>query len=382
MNLNPLSQEARDRLSALKEAYEETSSHMVGYPANFNFDYDEILPFLKYNANNVGDPFHGTNYRVNCHEFEREVVARFANLMRLDPEDAWGYVTTGGTEGNMYGLYMARELHPNGVVYFSQDTHYSILKILQVLNMRNIMIRSQDNGEIDYDDLYETIRINRDVPVIFMANIGTTMKGAVDDLPKVRDILADLAITRSYIHSDAALSGMILPFVPDPQPYGFDAGADSLAVSGHKLIGSPIPCGVVLTRKEYVSRIARSIEVVGVMDTTIPGSRNAWTPLLLWYALERYGEKGFRELVSGMLAVAEYALERFNDSGLPAWRNPNSVTVLFPRPAQDVMSKWQLAPHRDIAHLITMPHVTRDMVDELVDDCLAEVRVQSAGSLP
>jgi histidine decarboxylase len=118
------------------------------------------------------------------------------------------------------------------------------------------------------------------------------------------------------------------------------------------------------------------------MDTTIPGSRNAWTPLLLWYALERYGEEGFRELVSGMLAVAEYALERFNDSGLPAWRNPNSVTVLFPRPAQDVMSKWQLAPHRDIAHLITMPHVTRDMVDELVDDCLAEVRVQSAGSLP
>ena len=26
------------------------------------------------------------------------------------------------------------------------------------------MIKSQDNGEIDYDDLYETIRINRDSP--------------------------------------------------------------------------------------------------------------------------------------------------------------------------------------------------------------------------
>ncbi len=373
--MGPLSKEAKDRLSALRETFEEASDHMMGYPANLDFDYDDLLPFLKYNANNVGDPFHGTNYRVNCHEFEREVVARFANLMRLDPEDAWGYVTTGGTEGNMYGLYMARELHPNGVVYFSQDTHYSILKIMQVLNMRNIMIKSQENGEIDYEDLHETIRINRDVPVIIMANIGTTMKGAVDDLVKVREILRDLVINRSYIHSDAALSGMILPFVPDPQPYGFDAGADSLAVSGHKLIGSPIPCGVVLTRKEYVSRIARSVEVVGVMDTTIPGSRNAWTPLVLWYALERYGEEGFREMVSGMLAVAEYAEERFNDSGLPAWRNRNSVTVIFPRPSQDVMTKWQLAPHRDIAHLIAMPHVTRDMVDELVDDCLAVVQV-------
>ena len=366
-----LNEKARNRLAALQQSFEEASGYMLGYPANFDFNYDEILPFLKYSANNVGDPFHGTNYRVNSHEFEREVVRRFAQLMHLNPDDAWGYVTTGGTEGNMYGLYMARELHPQGIVYFSQDTHYSILKIMQVLNMRNIMIKSLDNGEIDYDDLYETIRINRDVPVIIMANIGTTMKGAVDDLPKIRDILSHLAITRSYIHSDAALSGMILPFVPDPQPFAFDAGADSLAVSGHKLIGSPIPCGMVLTRKEYVARIARSIEVVGVMDTTIPGSRNAWTPLVLWYALERYGESGFRELVSRMLETAQYAVDRFNDSGLPAWRNRNSVTVLFPRPPQEVMRKWQLAPHRDMAHLITMPHVTRELVDAMVDDCLA-----------
>ena len=369
--MKELSREARARLAELKETYEEASAYALGYPVNFDFDYEEILPFLQFNANNVGDPFHGTNYRVNSHDFEREVVGKFANLMRLDPEDAWGYVTTGGTEGNMYGLYMARELHPQGVVYFSQDTHYSILKIMQVLNMRNIMIKSQDNGEIDYEDLYETIRINRDVPVIMMANIGTTMKGAVDDLRKMRQILDDLAIRQSYIHSDAALSGMILPFVDDPQPYGFDEGADSLAVSGHKLIGSPIPCGVVLTRKEYVARISRSVEYVGVMDTTIPGSRNAWTPLVLWYALERHGVEGLTEVVAEMLSVAEYAVQRFNDSGIPAWRNHNSVTVVFPRPPREVVSKWQLAPYREIAHLITMPHVTRQLVDQLVDECLA-----------
>ena len=98
----------------------------------------------------------------------------------------------------MYGLYIGRELFPDGVFYFSQDTHYSAVKILRLLNARNIMIKSQDNGEIDYDDLYETIRINRDVPAVVMANIGTTMKGAVDDVLKVRDILDDLAITKRY----------------------------------------------------------------------------------------------------------------------------------------------------------------------------------------
>jgi histidine decarboxylase len=163
---------------------------------------------------------------------------------------------------------------------------------------------------------------------------------------------------------------MILPFVEDPQPYGFDAGFDSVAVSGHKMVGSPLPCGVALTRQEYVSRIARSIEYVGVLDTTLTGSRSALTPLMMWYAFQERGLDGFRETVAGCLEVAEYAVARFNDSGIPAWRNKNSVTVVFPKPSSEVVRKWQLAPYEDIAHLIAMPHVTREVVDAVVDDCL------------
>ena len=362
----------RKRLDNLLRELEELKPHLVGYPCNQDFDYSELLPFLTYCANNVGDPFHDSNFLSNTHEMEREVIGLFADMMRLPRDDAWGYVTSGGTEGNMYGLYIGRETFPDGIVYFSQDTHYSVVKIMRVLKARNIMIKSLDNGEIDYDDLHETIRINRDAPVIFMANIGTTMKGAVDDVGKVRDILADLAVSNYYIHADAALSGMILPFVDDPQPFGFDAGFDSVAVSGHKMVGSPMPCGVALTRNEYVSRIARSIEYVGVLDTTLTGSRNAITPLILWYAFQQKGMDGFRQIVRECIDVAEYAVARFNDSGIPAWRNRNSVTVVFPRPSYEVVRKWQLAPYEDIAHLITMPHVTRETIDQVVDDCLQD----------
>ena len=146
----------------------------------------------------------------------------------------------------------------------------------------------------------------------------------------MRDILDDLAVSNCYIHADAALSGMILPFVDDPQPYGFDAGFDSVAVSGHKMIGAPLPCGVALTRKEYVSRIARSIEYVGVLDTTLTGSRSAFAPLMIWYAFQHRGLEGFRELVSRSLSQAEYAVERFNEVGILAWRNRNSVTCRVP----------------------------------------------------
>ena len=371
----------RKRLDALLRDFEALKSHLVGYPCNQDFDYSALLPFLSYSANNVGDPFHDSNFRSNTHEMEREVVGQFADMMRLPRDEAWGYVTSGGTEGNMYGLYIGRETFPDGIVYFSQDTHYSVVKILRVLKARNIMIKSMDNGEIDYEDLHESIRINRDAPVIFMANIGTTMKGAVDDVSKVRDILDDLAITNYYIHADAALSGMILPFVDDPQPFGFDAGFDSVAVSGHKMIGSPMPCGVALTRRDYVGRIARSIEYVGVLDTTLTGSRNAITPLMMWYAFQQHGLDGFREIVGECLNVAEYAVARFNDSGIPSWRNRNSVTVVFPRPSDEVVRKWQLAPYEDIAHLITMPHVTRDTIDMVVDDCLEDIQKNRSASV-
>ncbi len=366
----------QEQLDDLLQDFAELGSRTVGYPCNLDFDYTTLLPFLSYSLNNVGDPFHESNLQSNTHEIEREVIHTFADLMRLPREQAWGYVTSGGTEGNMYGLYLAREMFPDGVVYFSQDTHYSAVKILRVLKVRNIMIKSQDTGEIDYDDLRETIRINRDAPVIFLANIGTTMKGAVDDVRKVREILDDLAVTNHYIHADAALSGMILPFVDDPQPYGFDAGFDSVSISGHKMIGSPLPCGVAVTRSEYVARIARSIEYVGVLDTTLAGSRNAITPLIMWYAWQQHGLDGYREIVAECLAVAEYAVERFNERGIPAWRNKNSVTVVFPKPSDAVVRKWQLAPYEDIAHLIAMPHVTREVIDRVLIDCLEPETIQ------
>lgn len=366
----PLSDsEIKGRLDELLSDVQSASRLQVGYPTNQTYDYADLSPFLDYSLNNVGDPFHTSNYRSNSHRFEREVVAHFAGLMRIAQQDAWGYVTSGGTEGNMYGLYLARELFPNAMFYFSEETHYSVLKNVRVLNARHIMIRRQDNGEIDYDDLYEMIRVNRDIPAVIMANVGTTMRGAVDDIPRLRGILDDLAVTNCYIHADAALSGMILPYVDDPQPFGFDAGIDSVSVSGHKMIGAPLPCGVVLTKRPYVERVGRAIEYVGVQDTTLSGSRSAFAPLLMWYAFARHGDEGFRKLVARSLDTAEYAVGQFNERGIPAWRHRNSITVVFPRPAPEVFLKWQMAPEGEITHIITMPHVTRAMIDELVDDC-------------
>ncbi len=367
----PLAAADQRRLAEVLARIERGSETLVGYPCNQCFDYSELYPFLAHAINNVGDPFAGSNYQQNTHDIERDVVHDFAMLTRAEPESIWGYVTSGGTEGNLYGLYLARELHPTAIVYYSEDTHYSVAKSLRLLHARSIMIRSLPSGEIDYEDLEATLRIHRDVPPIVFANIGTTMKGAIDDVGRIRAIIDDLRLTTRYIHCDAALSGMILPFVDDPPSWDFSSGIDSVSISGHKMIGSPLPCGVVLARRRNVERIARSVEYVGVLDTTIGGSRSAFAPLVLWYGLRRLGRDGMRRVVRQCLDTADHAIEQFARHGLAAWRNPHSITVVTPRPSEPVVHKWQIAPFRDIGHLITMPHVTRDVVDRIVADYVA-----------
>lgn len=356
------------RLSNFKEKILNLRHSMVGYPCNQGVDYSPMYEFLNLTLNNVGDPFSGSNFRMNTHEFEREVLETFAKWLKAPLDGYWGYVNNGGTEGNMYGLYLARELLPNGIVYFSEDTHYSLTKLLRLIGARNIMIRGLPSGEMDYQDLYETLRIHRDRPPILFINIGTTMQGAIDDLKRIKGILSELAINRYYIHADAALSGVVLPFVEDPQAFNFADGIHSIAVSGHKLLGVPLPCGVVLALKENVDRIARSVEYVGVRDTTIMGSRNAITPLMLWYAIHHLGEAGIQHMIDRSIQLADYAIAKMESIGIKAWRHKNSMTVVFPRPSTEVLDRWQIAPYQSISHLITLPHVNEDIIDELVND--------------
>lgn len=363
-----LSPADQQRLDELHQSLRQVRPVSIGYPCNGQFDYSELFRFLEFSVNNVGDPFSSSNYRLNTHEFEREVVDELARLAQAPPEDYWGYVTSGGTEGNMYGLYLAREILPQGICYFSEDTHYSVAKILRLQHTRSIMLRSRPDGEMDYEDLRETLRLHRDVPPIIFANIGTTMKGAVDNLDIIRGILRELAIGDAYIHADAALSGMILPFVSEPQPWDFAAGVDSLSISGHKLLGSPLPCGVVLARRHHVDRVARSVEYVGALDTTITGSRSAIAPLFLWYRLKTLGRDGVAALVESSLKLAEHAVRRLQRVGVEAWRHRNSITVVFPRPPASLMKKWVIAPRGPVAHLITLPPMTAAVVDEFAED--------------
>jgi hypothetical protein len=56
-------------------------------------------------------------------------------------------------------------------------------------------VNTLESGEIDYDDLKARLAANNSRPAIINVNIGTTVKGAVDDLDRVLDILTETGYT-------------------------------------------------------------------------------------------------------------------------------------------------------------------------------------------
>ena len=58
------------------------------------------------------------------------------------------------------------------------------------------------SGEIDYADLEAKLRANVGTPAIISMNAGTTVKGAVDSLSKIRAILKKTGYTK-YVQASA-----------------------------------------------------------------------------------------------------------------------------------------------------------------------------------
>jgi len=355
-------------LTRFKSRLKKHSDLFLGYPCNIGADYKPLFDVFEFytHLNNIGDPFVESKYRLNSREFERHVLQFFADLYKI--RDYWGYVTTGGTEGNMYGLFVGRELYPDGILYFSEESHYSISKIARVLRMKHVMIRSLETGQIDYQDFEEMIKVNRKDPIIVNLNIGTTMKGAIDNLETILEIIEKNGISNYYIHCDAALFGMMTPFMESAPEISFAKHIDSIAISGHKFIGSPIPCGVVLTRKGFVRRIERKIEYIGTLDTTITGSRNGHSPLILWYAIMTKGYNGFKKEVHSCVQNAKYLFNELRKMNYPGKLNEFSNIVYFKKPPDPLISKWQLPTQGDWAHIVVMQHVTKPKIKSFVEN--------------
>ncbi|MBW4718645.1 hypothetical protein [Saccharothrix obliqua] len=480
------------RLKRLEDYFAQQKKNFVGYQVNGDVRSAEDLGrFLDYSTNNIGDPFRDSNFTMHSRAAERAVLRYYARLWggklrkpedqlgsgeKPDPESYWGYVLSmGGTEGNVYALWNARDYlagkvrivnapqapghaptelwvdaqapqdnenayHP--VAFYSQDAHYSMAKAVRVLGIPTFHetgsrryphanpldpgkpwpqeVPSADHpdgpGAVDVNQLVTLVEffVRMGHPVLLILNVGTTFKGGYDDVEEICHRLdpvfrrygmhdrpvkygskdgKDLVDRRRgyWLHVDGALGASYLPYLekavelgkfdpPDGESVprlrfayrGVKTHVSSIVCSGHKYLGSPVPCGIYLTKVGNQMSPPDNPEYIGSPDTTFGGSRSALAPIILWNALARRSLDDHVAAVVRTQEMARYAVERLGRvrEKIPRFvvrRGPLAFSVVFSLPAEHVVRKFSLAtmPSIRMAHLFTMPHVDRELIDRL-----------------
>jgi glutamate/tyrosine decarboxylase-like PLP-dependent enzyme len=188
-------------------------------------------------------------------KMEMEVVAELARLFGYSQH--LGHLTSSGTVANLEALWVARSLHPNKAIAFSEQAHYTHGRMCEVLGAKNIKLRTDARGRLDLDELRAYLKTGRIGTVV--VTCGTTALGAVDQIHEV------IALQRAYefrIHVDGAYGGFfkLLADVPgalkaeDAAAFRAIARCDSVVVDPHKHGLQPYGCGSVLFRDPSVGR--------------------------------------------------------------------------------------------------------------------------------
>ncbi|WP_018503636.1 pyridoxal-dependent decarboxylase [Parafrankia discariae] len=289
------------------------------------------------------------------------------------------------------------------------------------------------DGTVDVDRLAVIVRFfaSRGFPVIVNLNYGSAFKGAYDDVAAaarvVHDICAEYGLderhvdhgdhgdhgghggpdrpggsgptdvrTGYWLHVDGALGAGYAPYLRMAHQAGLVAAAPplfdfrlpqvhSITTSGHKWLGAPWPCGVYLTRTRLRMLPPADSEYIGSADTTFGGSRNGFSPLVMWDQLARRSYDDQIRAAVECDRLAGYAHDRLRDlqaeSGRDLWvaRSPCSLAVRFRRPSASIVTRYSLSCEttrvaglaRPYAHLYAMRHVTRDLIDALIRDLAA-----------
>ena len=378
-------------------------SLLLGYPINMNTPPEDFFTWRQqlleagvgtFSYNNVGNPFKESPIVYNTHDFERDVIHRFGKLYGFLPSDTWGFLSNSGTDSNMHGMYMGRVLLKGrtGVLpkaYFTKEAHYSIQILRDLLGLETVFVETLADGGMDTQDLRKKLADNASQPALVIATIGTTFKGAVDQLDLIQDVLQGYP---SYLHLDAALFGGYLPHTSYAAEVLYQSQSklnrvryDSIAVSCHKFFGFPSPAGLFISTQshfdefnEFFSRI-HNPEYIKHVPGTITCSRDAVKPAEFYYFSSPTAMAKQQEDAVAILKNTIYLLDEMQShfpNLQPVRSNELSNTLFFRKPSDRIVKKYSLATmhlsinniKQDYAHVVVMPHATRKILTEFLTD--------------
>jgi aromatic-L-amino-acid decarboxylase len=259
-------------------------------------------------------------------ELEVVVLDWLRQLVGL-PEPLFGVINDTASSSTLYALAAARDalqagIHETGMagrddlpqlrVYASTEAHSSVDKAAIVLGLGTAGIcHVATDTDLRMDATALRRALNEDVaagvkPCAVIATVGTTSTAAVDPVPAIADICAELGV---WLHVDAAYAGAAA--VAPEFRWIFDGveRADSIVVNPHKWLFTPIDCSVLWTRREAALRSAFSAvpeylrteesanpDAVDLMDYGVSLGRR-FRALKLWFIIRTFGAGGLANRV-------------------------------------------------------------------------------------
>ena len=335
--------------------------------------------YCKFLDTNLGDPglFKGTKH------IEEEVVKSIGNLLSLD--NAYGNIVTGGTEANIMAIRAARN-HArkykgivDGEIIISEAAHFSFKKAADMLNLRIVEAKLDDDYKMDVESLKDSIS---DKTVAIVAIAGTTELGLIDPIDEISKIAHENNI---YFHVDAAFGGFSIPFLKE---IGFDLpvfdfsldGVCSITVDPHKMGLAPIPAGGIIFRKEeYLQVMAVDSPYLTVKtQSTIVGTRLGAASAATYAILKYFGKQGYAKMAKEMMDNTQYLKEGLEDIGYELVREPELNLLAFNHPkieAHELAEKldelgWKVSVAKcPVAiRIVLMNHIKKSHLKELLED--------------
>ncbi len=247
-----------------------------------------------------------------------------------------GLFVSGGSMANLTALTVARHtrLHDNmqgAVIYFSDQTHSSVDRAVQVIGFQAHQIRrlaADENFRIPLAGLRAAIDADRAaglIPFCVVANAGTTSTGAVNQLPEIAQICSEENL---WLHIDGAYgAASAICERGRAALHGLDL-ADSISLDPHKWLFQPFEIGCVFVRNgellketfrimpEYLRDVHRGVEEVHFCDRGVQLTRE-FRALKLWLTFQVFGLDAVEAAVERGFALAEYAECRLRE--MPGW---------------------------------------------------------------
>ena len=338
---------------------------------------ESVEAFIEFIDRNLNDPSRFRESKV----LEREVIEMVTSL--LGGSEGAGLITYGGSESNITALLILRELGFRKVIT-PTSSHTSVSKAAHILGMKVIYTAVDSELRAVPEDIKAKVKGCSDCAVVLTA--GNTETGVVDDALRVYEEVGDVPV-----HIDAAFGGLMIPFLRESNPSIPKAdftipSVYSVSVDGHKAALTPIPSGALITRtRELMEKVRyRATYIEAGSQYGILWTRTAGSAAAFWASLMFFGVEGLRRLFTSMLTNAMYCRERLLDLGfdvvgpelpLICFRHREAGYRELKRGLAD--RGWYLytCPIYGGLKITFMPHVTREVIDEFVEDLSKVLRV-------